>query len=135
MNKYTYRIFKTQLELDTEMRRHNPENWIKDEYNCYKVVGWNDDFIRIKTSDGSSVPYTYSWEEAFEKFTFIDGEPFGTKGCEEDKYNIVRYFNDLKDNNRDCECYCPFYEECKAMNDSEAGLCDYITLHWEDIND
>lgn len=50
------------------------------------------------------------------------------------KYEIVRYFNDLKDNDAECKLVCPFYEECNAMHDSEAGLCDYITLHWKDIN-
>lgn len=45
------------------------------------------------------------------------------------KYEIVRYFNDLKCSDADCKLICPFYEECNAM-DTEAGLCDYITLHW-----
>jgi hypothetical protein len=49
------------------------------------------------------------------------------------KYEIVRYFNDLKCNDVGCELIYPFYEECNAMN-TEAGLCGYITLHWENIN-
>lgn len=48
------------------------------------------------------------------------------------KYEIVRYFNDLKYSDMDCKTTCPFYEECEAID--KAGLCEYITLHWEDIN-
>lgn len=50
-----------------------------------------------------------------------------------DKYEIVRYFYKLKCNDIPCEDFCSFYEECEAIG--KAGLCEYITLHWEDIND
>lgn len=49
-----------------------------------------------------------------------------------DKYEIVRYFYNLKCSDIPCEDFCPFYEECNAMD--TAGICDIITKNWNKLN-
>lgn len=51
-----------------------------------------------------------------------------------DKYEIVRYFYNLKCNDALCKDFCPFYEECNYYN-PDIGLCDMITKNWNKLNE
>lgn len=73
--KSEYRSFKDAEECWDEMQKHQPFGWVED-YDGSKFT--------IETVDSSDSVYisdegTCSFNEAFEKFKFTDGQPFGTK--------------------------------------------------------
>lgn len=67
-----YRPFKTQKECWKEMLKHQPFGWIKSNGNdLYSIASIN--------CEGITTFAYYRFLESFEKFTFIDGTPFGIK--------------------------------------------------------
>ena len=67
-----YRPFKTQEECWEEMQKHQPFGWIKSNGNdLYSIASIN--------CGGITTFAYYRFLESFEKFTFIDGTPFGIK--------------------------------------------------------
>lgn len=67
-----YRPFKTQEECWQEMLKHQPFGWIKSNGNdLYSIASIN--------CEGITTFAYYRFLESFEKFTFIDGTPFGIK--------------------------------------------------------
>lgn len=67
-----YRPFKTQEECWNEMLKHQPFGWIKSNGNdLYSIASIN--------CEGITTFAYYRFLESFEKFTFIDGTPFGIK--------------------------------------------------------
>ena len=72
-----YRPFANVEECWTEMKKHQPFGWVKNN-NLYRNI--------LETSDGAillpSFPgemFVFSFDKAKEKFTFADGAPFGVK--------------------------------------------------------
>lgn len=72
-----YRPFANVEECWTEMKKHQPFGWVKNN-NLYRNI--------LETSDGAillpSFPgemFVFSFDKAKEKFTFADGTPFGVK--------------------------------------------------------
>lgn len=70
-----YRPFKDAEECWTEMLKHQPLGWVKDrDDNKFLVkVAYSDSSIYINEKG------TYSFDEAFKKYIFADGTPFGMK--------------------------------------------------------
>ena len=67
-----YRPFKTKEECWNEMLKHQPFGWIKSNGNdLYSIASIN--------CGGITTFAYYRFLESFEKFTFIDGTPFGIK--------------------------------------------------------
>lgn len=67
-----YRSFKNQEECWKEMLKHQPFGWIKSNGNdLYSIASIN--------CEGIATFAYYRFLESFEKFTFIDGTPFGIK--------------------------------------------------------
>ena len=71
------RPFANVEECWTEMKKHQPFGWVKNN-NLYRNI--------LETSDGAillpSFPgemFVFSFNKAKEKFTFADGTPFGVK--------------------------------------------------------
>lgn len=66
------RPFKTREECWNEMSKHFPFGWIKSNSNdLYSIASIN--------CEGITTFAYYRFLESFEKFTFIDGTPFGIK--------------------------------------------------------
>lgn len=72
-----YRPFKNADECWEEMKKHRLFGWLKSKSGDYKVIN-SVNFARINSND-----YYYTYKQAFDIFTFIDGTPFGVK--EEEK--------------------------------------------------
>ena len=67
-----YRPFKTKEECWNEMLKHQPFGWIKSN--------GNDLFSIASINCGGITTFAYyRFLKSFEKFTFIDGTPFGIK--------------------------------------------------------
>ena len=77
INGYKYRPFKSREECINGILSVYPYGWVMDIHNqkmvrivyldeCGIVIGRYDDSIGI-----------YSYEQAFSKFKFADGSPFG----------------------------------------------------------
>ena len=67
-----YRSFKTREECWKEMLKHQPFGWVKSNGNdLYSIASIN--------CEGITTFAYYRFLESFEKFTFIDGTPFGIK--------------------------------------------------------
>ena len=67
-----YRPFNTKEECLDEMLKHQPFGWIKSNGNdLYSIASIN--------CKGITTFAYYRFLESFEKFTFIDGIPFGIK--------------------------------------------------------
>ena len=67
-----YRPFKTKEECWKEMLKHQLFGWIKSNGNdLYSIASIN--------CEGITTFAYYRFLESFEKFTFIDGTPFGIK--------------------------------------------------------
>lgn len=68
-----YRPFKTQEECWNEMMKHQPLGWVKNESsNIFNIIAICKDSIRVNE-------HSMSYSEFYERFTFIDGTPFGIK--------------------------------------------------------
>lgn len=74
-----YRTFKDAEECWTEMLKHQPFGWVKSKdtqsFLFCKTVG------KFTSVGIENSPYTY--DDAFEFYTFADGTPFGVKIEEE----------------------------------------------------
>lgn len=79
LNKYRiksepkYRPFKDADECWEEMKKHELFGWLKSKSGDYKVIN-SVNFASINSND-----YYYTYKQAFDDFTFIDGTPFGIK--------------------------------------------------------
>ena len=70
-----YRPFKDAKECFEEMKKHEPFGWVKNkQFGCYMCIGMVD---AKGVCFGSTCQYNY--QEIFDKYTFIDGTPFGVK--------------------------------------------------------
>lgn len=70
-----YRPFKNADECWEEMKKHELFGWIKNKkFGCYMCIGVVD---AKGICFGSTCQYNY--QEIFDKYTFIDGTPFGIK--------------------------------------------------------
>ena len=81
LNKYRiksepkYRPFKDAEECFEEMKKHEPFGWVKrKQFGCYMCIS----MVYPKGICFGS-PLQYKYQEIFDKYTFIDGEPFGIK--------------------------------------------------------
>ena len=71
----TYRPFKDAKECFEEMQKHEPLGWVKHkQFLCYMCIC----MVYPKGVCFGS-PLQYKYYEIFDKYTFIDGEPFGIK--------------------------------------------------------
>lgn len=66
-----FRPFRSQEECLNEMFKHKNECWVKDK------SGWYWHVVGIKSSWISFSDVILTYEDAFKKFTFTDGAPFG----------------------------------------------------------
>ena len=74
-----FRPFDNVVECFNEMKKHMPFGWVKDDFSFFpieKVSYVYDEFIRC-------LGVWTAPDEMFEKFTFLDGSPFGIKEEEE----------------------------------------------------
>ena len=70
-----YRPFKDAKECFEEMQKHEPLGWLKHkQFGCYMCIN----MVYPKGVCFGS-PLQYKYHEVFNKYTFIDGEPFGIK--------------------------------------------------------
>lgn len=68
-----YRPFKNQEECWAEMQKHQPFGWVTDRIKSHSVNSINN--LYIWHSDN----VCYTFEEAFNIYTFADGTPFGVE--------------------------------------------------------
>ena len=74
----TYRPFKDADECWEEMQKHQPFGWVRRQYDGgYFLV---DSIEESRGHHGSS---SFTFKEALERCTFIDGTPFGIEVKEE----------------------------------------------------
>jgi hypothetical protein len=71
--KEKYRGFKSKEECWNEMQKHKPFGWVyyEDAEEALHISAITNSSIRF----GVYVPF----ERALEKYTFVDGTPFGIK--------------------------------------------------------
>lgn len=78
-----YRPFKNANECFEEIKKHEPFGWVKNkQFGCYMCIGMVD---AKGVCFGSTCQYNY--QEIFDKYTFIDGTPFGIKEDYEEENN------------------------------------------------
>lgn len=69
--EHKYRPFKNQEECWEEMQKHQPFGLVKNEYgNIFTIINICKDTIKVNE-------HKMSYSEFYERFTFIDGAPFG----------------------------------------------------------
>lgn len=72
--KPKYRPFKDAEECWNEMKKHQQFGWVKSKgKECYLYITMLDNRLRLNGYDG------WSFDNAIDKFTFVDGTPFGVK--------------------------------------------------------
>lgn len=69
-----YRPFKNIEECWTEMQKHQPFGWIKDEDGAKRLITDIFSFSEVYASESKM-----NIHGMFEEFTFADGTPFGIK--------------------------------------------------------
>lgn len=79
-----YRPFKNQEECWSEMLKHHPFGWIKDEYKYVHIVCVHKNKIEFSPDEddnGTLFTSTMDFTSVYEKggYTFADGTPFGIK--------------------------------------------------------
>ena len=79
-----YRPFKSQEECRSEMLKHQPFGWVKDEYKYVHIVCVHKNEIEFspdEDNDGNLFTSTMDFTSMCEKggYTFADGTPFGIK--------------------------------------------------------
>lgn len=79
-----YRAFKTQEECWSEMLKHQPFGWIKDEYKYVHIVCVHKNKIEFSPDEddnGTLFTSTMDFTSVYEKgdYTFADGTPFGIR--------------------------------------------------------
>ena len=77
-----YRPFKNQEECWSEMLKHQPFGWIKDEYKYVHIVCVHKNKIEFSPDEddnGTLFTSTMDFTSVYEKggYTFADGTPFG----------------------------------------------------------
>ena len=71
-----YRPFNSAEECWQEMQKHQPFGWVKDKELWYQnIVGIMSSTIWLAKIEDRCIDYL----DAFENYTFADGEPFGVK--------------------------------------------------------
>ena len=70
----TYRPFKDADECWEEMKKHKPFGWLEHKSGDYKAFINSVNFADVNINN-----YCYTYENAFDNFTFIDGTLFGIK--------------------------------------------------------
>ena len=68
-----YRPFKTKEECWNEILKHHPFGWITGKTEHLSITSVSDVHIWL----GDNVYFTF--EDAFNEYTFTDGTPFGIK--------------------------------------------------------
>lgn len=69
-----FRHFKNAEECWEEMQKHQPFGWLKSkEKGYYSYITMLDNRFRLNGYDG------WRFDDAIDKFTFVDGTPFGVK--------------------------------------------------------
>lgn len=79
-----YRPFKTQEECWSEMLKHQPFGWIKDEYKYVHIVCVHKNKIEFSPDEddnGTLFTSTMDFTSVYEQggYTFADGTPFGIR--------------------------------------------------------
>lgn len=70
----TYRPFKDTDECWEEMKKHEPIGWLEHKSGDYKAFINSVNFADVNINN-----YYYTYEYAFNYFTFIDRTPFGIR--------------------------------------------------------
>lgn len=70
----TYRPFTNAQECWEEMHKHSDFGWVRRGTHYLNIGELNITFVLLEASDD-----VFVFEDAFNKFTFIDGSPFGFK--------------------------------------------------------
>ena len=70
-----YRPFKNAEECWTEMQKHQPFGWTKDENVYFSIVAVNNIDVSMANASGDLI--TQSFGDLVEDITFADGTPFG----------------------------------------------------------
>lgn len=83
-SKPEYRPFKSQEECWSEMLKHHPFGWIKDEYKYVHIVCVHKNKIEFSPDEddnGTLFTSTMDFTSVYEQgsYTFADGTPFGIK--------------------------------------------------------
>ena len=79
-----YRPFETKEECWSEMLKHQPFGWIKDEYKYVHIVCVHKNKIEFSPDEddnGTLFTSTMDFTSVYEKgdYTFADGTPFGIR--------------------------------------------------------
>ena len=82
--KPEYRPFESQEECWSEMLKHQPFGWIKDEYKYVHIVCVHKNKIEFSPDEddnGTLFTSTMDFTSVYEQggYTFADGAPFGIK--------------------------------------------------------
>ena len=72
-----YRPFSNAEECWTEMKKHQPFGWVKNNNLYRNILETSDGVILLPSFPGEM--FVFSFDKAKEKFTFADGTPFGVK--------------------------------------------------------
>lgn len=70
----TYRPFANAEECWNEMLKHQPFGWVKTNGNKYRTIDSITSELHVAYQGKG-----YTFEEAFDTYTFADGAPFGVK--------------------------------------------------------
>lgn len=73
LTESAFRPFKSKEECWQEMLKHEPFGWLNGKTECLSVTSVSDVHIWL----GDNVYFTF--EDAFNEYTFSDGTPFGIK--------------------------------------------------------
>lgn len=76
-----YRPFRTHEECWTEMQKHNPFGYLKDNLcgSFYHLCSVRNENGCAMIVFGSNPDIVYNAEDLYFEYTFADGEPFGLK--------------------------------------------------------
>lgn len=73
-----YHPFNNAEECLQEIQKHQPLEWLKDNYYGYfRIVSMGRNFVCIISSGGSIISKSY--RSFYQDYTFVEGTPFGTK--------------------------------------------------------
>lgn len=71
------RPFKSKEECFEEMKKHESLGWIKDDTCIHNISIVDNKGIHVSSWEDKIQKYTF--KQALDVFTFMDGEPFGTR--------------------------------------------------------
>ena len=72
--KESYRPFENCEECWNEMQKHQPFGWVKTSGNRYRTIDSITSRLHVAYQGEG-----YTFEGAFDTYTFADGTPFGIK--------------------------------------------------------